>query len=506
MNEKSLSPSPLTPLSAPVAILGVPFDPVTTDQTVAAIVGMVASRRPHYAVTPNVDFVVQALDDIELRKILFDAHLVLCDGMPLVWASRFLGNPLPERVAGSDLVPRLLAESETRGWRVFFFGGRQESLDNAAARTLEKYPRLRLVGAYSPPLRPLTKFDDTEILERIHRVKPDLLFVALGCPKQEKWINMHYRNLGVPICIGVGASLSFIGGTLRRAPVWMQRTGTEWLFRLIQEPGRLGGRYANGIWVFSRAIVRQWWLLRSRRRHTRPSPVPLTPPALGSPPGPAAPLPTGQAPPHTVLTAPERLDAVAVATLAESWVAAMDSSDVAIDLETTRFIDSTGVGLLIRLRKRADLRQTRLILCRSNPPVEKTLRLMRIEDFFDRSETLASRETFAGVKPAGSFAAKTSAGARLSLVWNGEVTAVTRMEMANHAETQIAALPPGAEVDIDLSRVTFADSSGLGFMLSLKKRSWGREVSLRYRHPSPAVRNVMRITSLEAYLLEEMLP
>ena len=247
-----------------MAILGIPFDPVTTDQTVELIAEMIASRQPHYLVTANVDFVVQAEQDPELLRILFHAHLVLCDGMPLVWASRFLGNPLPERVTGSDLVPRLLAESERRDWRVFFLGGTPESVERAAVRTLERHPRLRLVGAYSPPFKPLQEMDHEGILRRVTEARPDILFVAFGCPKQEKWINWYYRSLGVPVAVGVGATIDFLAGTFRRAPVWMQRTGTEWLYRLLQEPRRLAQRYGKGFWVFGRGIFAQWRELRHR--------------------------------------------------------------------------------------------------------------------------------------------------------------------------------------------------------------------------------------------------
>ena len=134
---------------APIAILGVPFDNVTTPETLAIIGEMIASGQPHYGATANVDFIVQALEDVELRRILFDAHLVLADGMPIVWASKYLGNPLPERVTGSGMIPLLLALAEEKSWKVFFLGGTEQSVAAAAEKTLAKHPKLRLVGAYS---------------------------------------------------------------------------------------------------------------------------------------------------------------------------------------------------------------------------------------------------------------------------------------------------------------------------------------------------------------------
>jgi N-acetylglucosaminyldiphosphoundecaprenol N-acetyl-beta-D-mannosaminyltransferase len=504
LNEKVTNLSLLTPSRPPIAILGVPFDPVTTDETIDAIASMIASRRPHYVVTANVDFVVQALDDIELRKIIFDSHLVVCDGMPLVWASRFLGNPLPERVTGSDLTPRLLAAAERHGWRVFYLGGRQESLDNAVRASVLRHPKLQIVGAYSPPFKPLLDFDHAEIRRRILDARPDLLLVAFGCPKQEKWINMYYRDLGVPVCIGVGASLAFVGGTLRRAPMWMQRTGTEWVFRLAQEPGRLGGRYGKGVWVFGRAILKQWLMLRSRRKHARLNPRPANPPL----PLTASPTARGTAVlvPWTVLTAPERLDAVAVRDFGDSWLQAGETARLAIDLAATRFVDSTGVGLLVRLRKRAGLRQIPLTLCRITPVVDRALALMRIGDFFDRIDAVP---TYPGEVPQidrSPAVTVHSIPAGLSIRWSGEITADNTPDLTRQLEPRIAALPPGSRVEIRLTDVSFVDSSGVGLFVGLKKRAWRQEVLVIYREPSPAVRNVIRLTHLEEYLLQERLP
>src|ERR1041385_9044657 len=155
--ERSYSANP------PIAILGVPFDNVTTQETIEAIGRMVATQRPHYLVTANVDFLVQAQEDVELRRILFDAHLVLCDGTPLVWASRLLGNPLLERVAGADLVPLLLRVSAEKGYRVFFLGATPESCTQAVSRLKKLHPALIIAEHYSPPFNKLLEMDHDEI-------------------------------------------------------------------------------------------------------------------------------------------------------------------------------------------------------------------------------------------------------------------------------------------------------------------------------------------------------
>lgn len=439
MNEQVTKPSLLTPSRPPIAILSVPFDPITNSETLDAIASMIA--------------------------------------------------------------PRLLAEAEQRGWRVFFLGGRQESLDNAVRASVLRHPRLQIVGAFSPPFKPLLDLDHTETRRRILEARPDLLLVAFGCPKQEKWINMDYRDLDVPVSIGVGATLAYNGGTLRRAPVWMQRTGTEWLFRLVQEPGRLGGRCGSGIWIFGRAILHQWHLLRSRRKHARLNPLPATRPL----PPTASPSARGTeaSTPWTVLTAPERLDAVAVRDFGDSWMQAGETARLAIDLGATRFIDSTGVGLLVRLRKRAELRQVPITLCRSTTVIDRALSLMRIEEFFDRIDTLP---TYPGEAPwsdrSPAFALKTTP-AGLSIAWSGEITAVSAPDLLRQIEQQIAAQPPGARVEIQLSEVSFVDSSAIGFFLGLKKRAWRQEVLVMYRNPSPAIRNVFRLHHMEEYLLED---
>ena len=149
-------------VAAPIVILGVPFDNVTTAQTVSLIEDMVESRRPHHLVTANVDFLVQSFRDVELHRILTDAHMVLCDGMPLVWASRLLGNPLPERVAGSDLVPLLIETAVRKQYRLFFLGGTPDSTSQAVANLKAKHPHVVIAGHYSPPIANLFEMDHVD--------------------------------------------------------------------------------------------------------------------------------------------------------------------------------------------------------------------------------------------------------------------------------------------------------------------------------------------------------
>jgi N-acetylglucosaminyldiphosphoundecaprenol N-acetyl-beta-D-mannosaminyltransferase len=262
MPNPAQAPAYATDLESLVAILGVPFHQTTLAGAVDSIDAMIAGGGTHYVVTPNVDFLVKAQRDNELRMILIHADLVLCDGKPIVWASHLLGGVLASRVAGSDLIPLLLQRSAEKGWRIFLLGGSPDVAAEAARRIGVSYPTLPEVGHYSPPYGPLDEMDNEGILEQIRSARPDVMLVCFGCPKQEKWISRNLRSLEVPVVIAAGATVDFLAGSMVRAPVWMQRAGFEWIFRLLQEPRRLARRYADDLLHFLPAVLRQRWLQR----------------------------------------------------------------------------------------------------------------------------------------------------------------------------------------------------------------------------------------------------
>jgi len=477
-------------LPTPIAILGVPFDRVSTAETLRIVGQMIASGKPHYAATANVDFVVQALEDVELRRILADADLVLCDGMPLVWASRFLGNPLPERVAGSDLVPQLLEAAEREGWRVFFLGGAEQSLAQAAEKVKARHPQLKLVGAYSPPFKHLLEMDHEDIVRRVREARPDILLVAFGCPKQEKWISMQFRNGGVPLSIGVGATIDFLAGSVRRAPVWMQRTGLEWTFRLLQEPRRLLRRYVTDLWVFGRAIVRQAWQLREVRSQFRTVKVGVTHPVDSG---------------FETIRFAERLDAAAVQQHAELWPRlARAQKHLLLDLSAVKFIDSTGVGLLVRLQKQLRDNERQVVLVAPTDPVLKVLKLMRFTEFFSQAADLHAARSLIHhrmLEPNVVPTLNLASGAE-PLIWQGDIVAAN--QDAVWLETQAyleRASRPETELQITLAGVRFIDSTGVGLMVRVRKDAQRRGLKLQFTESSPAVRNVLRILRLEKQLL-----
>jgi N-acetylglucosaminyldiphosphoundecaprenol N-acetyl-beta-D-mannosaminyltransferase len=236
-----------------VAVLGLPLANVTAGEAVERIEELILSGGIHQVATANLDFWVNSLNDVHLHRIIAGCSLVLPDGMPLVWISRLLGSPLKERVSGVDMVPRLAELSAKKGYSIFLLGGRPGVAEQAGKMLQEAYPGVNLVGHYAPPLADLERMDHGDTLERIRVAKPDILLVAFGNPKQEKWIRMHARRLGVPVSIGIGGSMDMLIGNVRRAPKWMQRSGLEWLGRCIQEPTRLLPRYARN---FSGLAVR----------------------------------------------------------------------------------------------------------------------------------------------------------------------------------------------------------------------------------------------------------
>jgi N-acetylglucosaminyldiphosphoundecaprenol N-acetyl-beta-D-mannosaminyltransferase len=230
------------PKRSTVAILGVPVDKLSMDEAIQAIEEMICEGGFHQVATANADFLIKAIHDEELYETLCRCDLVLPDGMPLVWASRIMGTPLRERVTGADLVPRLVRLSARRGYRMFLLGAKEENSLLAARWMEQHYPGV-CAGRFSPEARPLEEMDNEDILRRIEEVRPDILLVAFGNPKQEKWLAMHRYRLRVPICIGVGAALDFLSGKVSRAPRWMQSSGLEWVYRFVQEPARLARRY-----------------------------------------------------------------------------------------------------------------------------------------------------------------------------------------------------------------------------------------------------------------------
>lgn len=220
----------------------VPVDVVSFSQALSAIEALVEAKRGGYVFTPNIDHVVTAEDNPEFAQAYANASLSLADGMPIVWGSRLMGTPLPERVAGSDLVGPLLELAGQRKWRVAFFGGGPGVADKAAAVARDKW-NTQVISTDAPMVSLANTAQINAIATALAEQKPDLILMALGAPKQELLIAAIAERVKPAVLLGIGASLDFIAGTVKRAPALMRKTGLEWLYRLSQEPRRLWRRY-----------------------------------------------------------------------------------------------------------------------------------------------------------------------------------------------------------------------------------------------------------------------
>lgn len=252
--------------------LGVLVDRVDLTAAMDRIRSFVTAGGFHQVVTVNLDFVRVARRQPRFRALVNNADLAVADGMPLVWASRLAGRPLPERVTGVDILLQSCAWAADSGRSVFLLGDLPEVASAAAARLRQRFPGLAVAGTYSPPHGPFSAAENHKMVRLIQQAGPDFLFVAFGCPKQDYWIEEEGPATGAAVAIGVGGSFRFVAGHTPRAPEWMQRHGLEWAHRLRSEPGRLWRRYlVNDLPIFAWLMAQQSWAgIRSARLARRP--------------------------------------------------------------------------------------------------------------------------------------------------------------------------------------------------------------------------------------------
>ncbi len=220
------------------------IDNLTMAETLNEIDKLIQKKNCSYVVTPNVDHIVRLEKDEELQKVYKNASLILTDGKPLIWISKWYKTPIKEKISGSDLFPRVCQLAANKNYTMYLLGAAEGVADTAAKNLMKKYPGLNIVGTYSPPFGfEKSKQEMNKIKTQIQDVHPDILIVGLGCPKQEKFMYYHCKELGVPISFGLGASIDFEAGNIKRAPKWMSNHGLEWLYRFSKEPKRLFKRY-----------------------------------------------------------------------------------------------------------------------------------------------------------------------------------------------------------------------------------------------------------------------
>jgi N-acetylglucosaminyldiphosphoundecaprenol N-acetyl-beta-D-mannosaminyltransferase len=316
--------------------------------------------------TANVDFVIHAISDPKLQEMLCSCDLIVPDGMPIVWASRLMGSKLKERVAGVDLIPRLAELAARRGYGMYLLGASERSSHRACEVLRERFPALRIVGRHSPPVSTLSQMDHEMILSRIELAQPHILLVAMGHPKQEQWLAMHRHRLKVPLCMGVGASLDFLAGTVSRAPLWMQSAGLEWLYRAAQEPRRLAQRYVTDAVGLARHLPAQVAANAIQPRRLVESGVQ-----------------TDQLGGTSIISITGNLSGPLLTDLNEHLTHALDEGcHVVLDLAQTTNFGLDSIGFLVHLAKAMSRRNRQLWLADVPSHVTRLLRAARMNRYF----------------------------------------------------------------------------------------------------------------------------
>jgi N-acetylglucosaminyldiphosphoundecaprenol N-acetyl-beta-D-mannosaminyltransferase len=445
----------LIPTCSTVAVLGIPFHSLTMDEALDTLEDYIRDGRFHQVATANVDFVKNAMRDRQVRDILCSCDLVVPDGMPIVWMSRLLGAPLKERVCGVDLVERLAELSARRGYRIFLLGA-SESRSRRAAKVLrQRHPDLRIVGRYSPEVRPLEQMDHEAILARIEEARPDILFVAFGNPKQERWLAMHRDRLNVPVCIGVGGSFDAISGDIPRAPVWMQQSGLEWLHRLCQEPRRLAGRYLEDALCLLRHVPAHLAAVLAQPRRSAPSN-----------------LLTRQIGNTRLISTIGNLTGVLLEECnALCRDACAEGMNIVLDLSRTAYLGPDSLGSLIHFENSMRQRREQLWLAQLPSHLERLLRSGRLHNYFlttklvsdalYRTAKVEQRLLARFTPPLGTFSeAALQVDVRMELLQGvcRSILSPAEHPAAGMAAGGIAAGGRVAGIDADLAPVAFASA------------------------------------------------
>jgi N-acetylglucosaminyldiphosphoundecaprenol N-acetyl-beta-D-mannosaminyltransferase len=236
----TLNPSGIRQYTDRVRMFGCDIDNLSMEEAVDRVNGLIAAGGVHRYFALNVNKIVAFRRQPQFRDIANRSDLITADGQPVVWASRLLGKRLKERVAGVDLMERVITLAQVKGYRVFLLGARQEVLDEVLRRYRDRYPGLHVVGSHNGYWSPERERD---VVADIRSSRPDLLFVAMSSPRKEVFMDLHSAEMHVPFMMGVGGSFDVIAGTSKRAPAWMRSVGLEWTWRVLQEPARMWKRY-----------------------------------------------------------------------------------------------------------------------------------------------------------------------------------------------------------------------------------------------------------------------
>ena len=471
----------------PMAVLlGLPFHDLTLDETLHYCGKAMKGDRSRYLVTANVDFTTQAYEDPDLKKIVFFADRVVCDGMPLVWLSRLFGFPLRERVAGSDMVPKLLEICGKEGHSVYFFGSDLATLEEAKVIVEERYPGLKVAGIDSPAIGAVVEWDNDALCERMRASGAQLLLVCLGCPKQERWIFAHHRETGIPLSIGVGASLDFITGKQKRAPRWMQKTGLEWFWRMSSSPGRLVARYSKDLVFLGKASFQQACSQRRRKGivGTVRDGLPGAPRAGGA------------------VTRIAWHGDLQKSLLAGAPVPKMVASPVLLDASGVTFMDSSGLGRLAMLARSCRSADQLLLVVSPSEAFKTSIKAVRMDSIFPMVDSEAAAMELISRHQASGGARKVAEGGVVWVSFNRSLDALYHDEMMSILESAISD-PAGIQLlVVDLKGVNFMESRAVGGLIRAWKSMSARGGQMFLSGATPAVREIIALLRLDKILAE----
>ena len=471
----------------PIAVLlGLPFHDVTLEETLAYCRKAMTGSESRYIVTANVDFTTQAYDDPDLRKIVFFADLVVCDGMPLVWLSRLFGYRLRERVAGSDMVPHLLQTCAQLRYPVYFLGSDLATLAEAKEIVEKRYSGLSVVGMDSPPIGAVVEWDNDALCEKMRVSGAKLLLVCLGCPKQERWIFANHKEAGIPLSIGVGASLDFITGKQKRAPRWMQKIGLEWFWRMASSPRRLAARYGHDFLFLIRASTKQALAQRKREQ-------------LG--------LKIQSEAPSEILKKPNVIHLMWEGSLENGMLLGAPvpeeiTSDVLLDASRVIFMDSSGLGRLALLTRRCRNVGRSFVVIYPSRQFLHAIRSVRMDSLFPIVENEVQAFKILGQHEQKNVAVHQSSLEIIKVAFHHSLDALYHEEMLKALDQAMLDSPSAKSLVIDLEGVDFIDSRAVGGLIRARKQMAARGGELFLSGARPAVKDIITLLRLDKVLPE----
>jgi N-acetylglucosaminyldiphosphoundecaprenol N-acetyl-beta-D-mannosaminyltransferase len=491
-----------------VMILGVPVDNFTLDSAVQRIISFISDfkidKRPRQVATVNVDFLMNSLSwsssktarHPELLDIIRSADMVTADGMPIVWLSRLLKAPLKGRVTGADLVPALSEAIEKTGHSIFFLGGKGDIGQQAADKLKTQLPDLNIAGVYSPFVYTEgeemldSKEQDEEIIKHINETYPDILLIGFGNPKQELWFNRNKHKLNAAVTIGIGGTYEFIVGNVSRAPIWIQNSGMEWIYRIFQEPKRLWKRYVIGLSKLS--VLTLPMLSRSFLHRTKNQSLIQSNQAFPSDIKPGSDLN------EVKIILSKKLTSESMKVFIDHWETyTFKNKKVIFDYIDVEYIDPNALGILVRFYKRL---QNKGIKTLTDGLVNKeVVDLFKVNHMWDLINTQ---------NPLPKLSIKDNEKNKQFLRINEKTIDYTLATLYGRLDANLVAKIDFSDIKqtlgendliLDLSHLDFIDSTGLRLFFYLQKKFKMENKNIFLMNPNQLVSQLLNITNLSNF-------